>query len=347
MSRNIVVIERRREGESASRAQGGARRPPWGARFVLAFLALVGCLPLSADSVYHILQKGETLFSLSREYNVPVDAIESANRISDPSLLQVGKRLLIPSLHRVLRGETLYSIARLYDTSVEALRAANRLDAESILKVGDLLFIPSAPRKKDSGSAAGSAAASAQASAAQASPAAPKGAAAAARPPSTGTIALSPQPDTPGAAVYPSADPSIDAPRGRDPPAVRISSRAVDLKLSWPCKGEANYMDGKLFGIMFRPRKGDPETAIASGTVVSAGPYRGFGQVVFVQGRGGFIYVYGGNESITVRVGDKVLSGQELGRVGVDAKEGRPTPVAYFFVFKNGEALDPALAPRN
>ncbi len=154
MSPNIVVTERGREGDSAPRcalcsASGPRRFPrgprhsprgpapiPWGARSLLALLALAGCLQLSADSVYHVLKKGETLFSLSREYNVPVGALESANRIGDPSTLQVGTRLLIPSLHRIQSGETLFGIARQYGIGVEALMAANRLDAKSILRVG-------------------------------------------------------------------------------------------------------------------------------------------------------------------------------------------------------------------
>jgi murein DD-endopeptidase MepM/ murein hydrolase activator NlpD len=326
MSRNIVTIERRRKYASAA-------LPLSRARIVLVAIALVGCFQLSAESIYHILQKGETLFSLSREYNVSVDAIVAANQIRDPSRLKIGQRLLIPSLHRVLKGETLFSIARLYGSSVEALRSANKLGPKSVLRAGDLLVIPierpgaGAPTVADA-------------------PATPK----AARTSSTGagpTPAASSAVSTAIPSAAPTADPVTGAPAAFDPPAVKISSRVVDMKLSWPCGGEANYLDGKLFGIMFRPRRGDPEKAIASGTVVSAGPYRGFGQVVFVQGRGGFIYVYGGNESIEVRVGDKVLSGQELGRVGVDAKEGRPTPVGYFFVFRNGEALDPAVAPRN
>lgn len=45
-----------------------------------------------------------------------------------------------------------------------------------------------------------------------------------------------------------------------------------------------------------------------------------------------------------VKVGDTVKAGQELGKVGYDAKEGRA--VAYFFVFKDGNSLDPAKVPR-
>ncbi len=330
MSRNIVTIERRRKYASGMLS-------PSRARIVLILAALGGWFPLSAESIYHVLQKGETLFSVSREYKVSVETIVAANHISDPAKLKIGQRLLIPSLHRVLKGETLYSIAKLYGARVETLRSANKLESKSLLRVGDLLIIPVERQGAEASTAAGG----------QTAPSAgtePSGPRPGSSPPASPATSAVPPAD-PGAA--PRADPVTGAPAAFDPPAVKLSSRAVDMRLVWPCGGEANYLDGKLFGIVFRPRRGDPEKAIASGTVVSAGPYRGFGQVVFVQGRDGYIYVYGGNESIEVRVGDRVLSGQELGRVGMDAKDGPPASAAYFFVFKNGEALDPAVAPRN
>ncbi|HTX72838.1 MAG TPA: LysM peptidoglycan-binding domain-containing protein [Rectinemataceae bacterium] len=315
-------------------------------RALLCVLVLVQGFSLKADVIYHVLQRGETLFSLSRQYNVPVEAIMSANGISDPSKLQAGQKLVIPGMHKVQKGETLFSIARSYGISVQSLRSANKLGPSSIIKVGDLLVVPggSAPATTASSQSAAGASQSAV-GASQSAVGASQSAVGASQ---TGG---GPSPAAGGASQSAAATEASrgtsGAPAAFDPPAVKVSDRSVDMKLSWPCAGEASYLDGKLFGVLFRPKEGAVETAVASGTVVSAGPYRGFGQVVFVQGRGGLIYVYGGNQSLGVRVGDKIRSGQELGLVGVDAKEGRPSPVAYFFVFKNGEALDPASAPRD
>ena len=128
------------------------------------------------------------------------------------------------------------------------------------------------------------------------------------------------------------------------PEAVKTSAKAVDKNLSWPCPGQIVYLDGKAYGVVIRSAKGEAIKAVASGTVSSAGPYRGYGNVVFVLSRG-YIYVYGGNESLSVKAGDKVAAGQELGKVGMDAKQGGPA--AYFLVFKNGSAVDPAAAPRD
>ena len=129
------------------------------------------------------------------------------------------------------------------------------------------------------------------------------------------------------------------------PEPVKTSAKQVSKGLSWPCPGEILYLDGKAYGVIIKTKLGDIERAVASGTVSSAGPYRGYGNVVFVLSRTGHIYVYGGNDRISVRAGDRIVAGQELGTVGMDSKQGGP--VAYFLVFKNGEAVDPAEAPRD
>lgn len=47
-------------------------------------------------SVIHLVQKGETLWQISRKYQVSVQSIASANQISENGRLVVGQRLVIP-----------------------------------------------------------------------------------------------------------------------------------------------------------------------------------------------------------------------------------------------------------
>jgi len=51
---------------------------------------------LSANQKIHPVRGGETLWSISRMYDVPIKKIARANQISNPSRLQIGQRLLIP-----------------------------------------------------------------------------------------------------------------------------------------------------------------------------------------------------------------------------------------------------------
>jgi LysM repeat protein len=52
--------------------------------------------PASSGSVkYHVVQKGETLYRLSRNYGTSVAAIQSANNLND-NLIKIGQKLVIP-----------------------------------------------------------------------------------------------------------------------------------------------------------------------------------------------------------------------------------------------------------
>jgi len=272
-------------------------------RALLAAALALGTLASAAESgsggaaggaaAYHVLKKGETLYSVAKAYGLSPEAIAKANAISDPAKLQVGRKLLIPSVHRVAKGETLFGIARAYGVTVDALRAANGLSSASIIKPGDAILIPSG---------------------------------AGAPAPAGSTVPSSP-------AVPPFPD------------AVRLSSRPVDSKASWPCAGEVSYLEGKAYGVVIKTKLGEAQKAVASGTVIAAGPFRGYGHVVLVVSKAGYTYVYGGNDAISLKAGDKVRGGQEVGKVGMDAKQGGPA--AYFLVFKDDEAIDPAQAPRD
>lgn len=319
--------------------------------FPLAAIMLFALLPLAleaAEPITHVLQKGETLYAISRKYEVPYEALASANSITDPTKVKIGTVLVIPSVHLVTKGETLYGIAREYGTTVSALLSSNKLSSGYVLKIGDILVVPGTQEKGAAippakpSSASASASASIPVSTTVTAPAvsiapAPVHAAPAPSP----VIAPAPS-STVGASAVVSPATSSYAPM---PTAMRTQEKIVDMKLAWPASGKAYYLDGKLDGVMIRVKPGDSAKAVAAGTVVSAGPSRGFGQVAFVQSKAGYVYVYGGNESLFVKTGENIASGKEIGKIGLDAKDG--TPVAYFFVFRNGQSMDPALAPRD
>ena len=44
----------------------------------------------------HVIQQGETMFSISQDYGITVDALAGANGISDPNIIVVGQTLVIP-----------------------------------------------------------------------------------------------------------------------------------------------------------------------------------------------------------------------------------------------------------
>lgn len=115
------------------------------------------------NGIVHKVQPKETLYSISRTYQVSVDDIRKWNRLAD-NALSVGQELVIrkpaavtpekprPILHEqpqpmsrngvhtVEQGQTLFSIARQYEISLDQLRQWNQL-AGNELKVGQTLYV--------------------------------------------------------------------------------------------------------------------------------------------------------------------------------------------------------------
>ncbi|MFN8627154.1 MAG: M23 family metallopeptidase [Candidatus Binatia bacterium] len=56
----------------------------------------------SKNDVYHQVRSGETLYRIGKAYGVSVKELAVANRLSDPSRLEVGQRLRIPHARREL-----------------------------------------------------------------------------------------------------------------------------------------------------------------------------------------------------------------------------------------------------
>jgi murein DD-endopeptidase MepM/ murein hydrolase activator NlpD len=309
--------------------------------FALFSMPLTLC---GAEQEYHVIQTGETLYSIAKSYSIPYEMLASINGITDPSKIRPGIVLLIPQVHVVAKSETYYGIAKKYDISIQELKSANSLSDSYILRVGDVLLIP----EKGGGASQTAQLAPQPSSSPVASvnnvppaAAAPVGSKPTTAPTEPSSPSSTPTPSAPSASSTPSTSVSSSAPNTKTEAS---ASHSPDALVSWPVDGKGQYMSGKLEGIMFQTNRGAPVRAVASGTVVSAGPSRGFGEVVFIQSKSGFVYVYGGNESILVKTGENIEPGKTIAKVGLDTKEGNP--IAYFFVFRNGQPVDPSLAPR-
>jgi LysM repeat protein len=120
-------------------------------------LILTLAMPVFAQgTVVHIVQRGENLFRIALHHGVTVDALAAANSLSNPRLVYVGQRLVIPSgssstrpatssvsgVHIVQRGENLFRIALRYGVTVDALAAANGIVNIHRIYAGQRLNLP-------------------------------------------------------------------------------------------------------------------------------------------------------------------------------------------------------------
>ncbi len=95
----------------------------------------------------YVVKSGDTLYGIASKYGVTVDALKSANGLSN-NLLQIGQKLTIPgaggsstTTYTVKKGDNLYSIAQKYNVSVAAIMSANNLKS-TLLQIGQVLKIP-------------------------------------------------------------------------------------------------------------------------------------------------------------------------------------------------------------
>lgn len=103
--------------------------------------------PTAGKAEFHEVKEGETLFSLSKEYDVSVSEIMDWNSM-DSYDLSVGQKVKVyldpggrevketnetnEGEHIVSSGETLYSISKNYDVSVDDLRRWNNLSGTDV-----------------------------------------------------------------------------------------------------------------------------------------------------------------------------------------------------------------------
>ena len=87
--------------------------------------------------------ENETVYSISKKYQVPLRDLIKQNNLSPPYKLSLGDKLTIPAptYHEVAAGDTLYSVARLYKMNIDSLVAMNDLKAPYQLEVGQKLRI--------------------------------------------------------------------------------------------------------------------------------------------------------------------------------------------------------------
>jgi septal ring factor EnvC (AmiA/AmiB activator) len=92
-------------------------------------------------------------------------------------------------------------------------------------------------------------------------------------------------------------------------------------------------------GLFIKTDPGQAVRAVADGQVVYADWVRGFGNLVVVDHGGGYLSVYGNNETVLKQVGDNVTSGEGLATAG--SSGGALESGVYFELRHEGKAFDP------
>lgn len=141
----------------------GRTRPVRDPRIVL--LLLFAFLFAASAQTSHVVKAGDSLWAIAKKYGTTPQAIAEANHIANPSLIIIGRSLVIPGQmgaphqsapamkpvantqqwngkHVVQKGEHLTKIAARYGVSVPDLAGVNGLKNASMIRAGATLIVP-------------------------------------------------------------------------------------------------------------------------------------------------------------------------------------------------------------
>lgn len=352
--------------------------------FILLFL-LSGCLTPTgtqkpADVVsygvqggagstgLHTVLEGDTVYTVSQAYNLPLREIISLNQLSPPYNLQQGFRLKLPppNEYKVQAGDTLNGLSRLFGVSVSETAKQNNLSPPYVLEKGQILRLPfaqpglqaefavnaPAPSFASDLAAAENTSVPVKISSVQSESLAPPAGV-------ERTTSLSPAPvdkaDPKGFPPQPAAKPvtPVPAPQAqkvsvvRPPIAPKVPPRSGGGKFMRP-------VDGKIIsgfgpkpdglhndGINIKAARGTPVRAAENGVIAYTGSeMQGYGNLVLIRHGDRYMTAYAHMDKTLVKKGDVVKAGQSIGTVG--SSGGVDSPQLHFEVRKGTEALNPA-----
>ncbi|MGE0339309.1 MAG: peptidoglycan DD-metalloendopeptidase family protein [Xanthobacteraceae bacterium] len=310
--------------------------------------AAVNANDLSKDNSRAIIvQRGETVYSLSRKHNVPADAILRANNLQSANTIRPGQRLVIPGLrtantqivparpaqtgiHTATAGETIFSLSRKYKVSPQAIAKANNLTLATQLRIGQQVRIPGvAPVAATPPAAAPQQPKVQPQRAVQTVPQTP--------PQQTAHNENVPAPESVGV-VRPNVAPAVnDAPQ-RTPNA--------GPAFHWPVRGRILSAYGRKpngqqnDGINVSVPEGTAIRAAEDGVVAYAGnELKGFGNLVLIRHADNWVTAYAHLGAIDVKKDQKIKRGEVIAKAGQTG--GVTSPQLHFEIRKGSNPVDP------
>ncbi len=267
---------------------------------------------ITPSSDYHVVQKGETLDSVSKKYSLSSEKLKLFNDLKSTDIYVGQKLYLYPKqrkksdfvtvrkipktgFHIVKPRETVHRIAKMYDVSVFDILDFNDLNTYK-LKTGTRIKLRESKAEYSKES----------------------------------------------------IEKTKEIPQNisKSKHSIKEKSKIVQEaeKLFIPVKGtvtsEFGIRNGRPHkGIDIAASVGDPIHACLSGKVVYVGTQRGYGNVIILEHQNYVMSVYAHNETNFVRLGDRIKRGQPIASVGQTGTSSGPH--LHFEYRVKGKAIDP------
>ena len=103
--------------------------------------------PTTEETRLYTVKKGDSLYTIARNYNTTIDKIKNLNNLTSNNL-SIGQILKIPTtsnsntniIYTVKKGDSLYSIAKKYNTTKDNIKKKNNLTS-NLLSIGQKIII--------------------------------------------------------------------------------------------------------------------------------------------------------------------------------------------------------------
>ncbi len=98
----------------------------------------------SGETPYHVMGKGETLFSVSARYNIRLSTLKEWNNLKSVDRVRSGQKIYLArpyNYHTVKDGETLSEISKEYNILMQRLIEWNQLEEGAKLVPGDKIYL--------------------------------------------------------------------------------------------------------------------------------------------------------------------------------------------------------------
>ena len=128
---------------------------PFSSVYINSILFFISIFTLQVNAETKIIAKnGDTLYKISRQYDVSLKELMYKNDFNDAEKIIEGEVVILPqknnSLNRkdqnitykVVEGDTLYKIARNYNINVKDIISINNLDNKSLLRPDQIIILP-------------------------------------------------------------------------------------------------------------------------------------------------------------------------------------------------------------
>lgn len=299
------------------------------------------------------VRQGETLYSISERYGVPVNRIKSANNLGSSDVV-AGRTLIIPrsrtartavaqgSGYKVQPGDSLAAIATRHGLTYQELARYNKLTQPNSLRVGQTIKLPNGikPIQKTTVASA---------------PAARRIPVPAAKP--KRKIAQDVKVVTTKPIRVASASPDLQLPskpKAAAPKPQRIAHlgklpkpQAMSAsQFRWPVRGRVisgygSKANGKHNdGINIAVPLGTSVKAAENGVVAYAGSeLKGYGNLVLIRHSDGWVSAYAHNSELMVKRGEKVRRGQIIAKAGQSGTVEKPQ--VHFELRKGSRPMNP------